>query len=355
MIESLVRPNIRRLKAYTCARNLYKEGVLLDANENAFGSVIELPFDQELNRYPDPDSLMLKEELAKFLGVEVENLFVGVGSDEVIDLLIRVFVGENEEVIICEPTYGMYKVAAEMNGAVVKTCLLNRDFQIDFQSIEQSISLKSKLLFCCSPNSPIGNMLKTQDIEKLCKIFPGIVVLDEAYIEFSSEPSFVERLSDFQNLVILRTFSKAWGLAGLRVGYCVADREIINYLNKVKPPYNLNRISCLLATKALKNKERLYDMKNQILQERKWLKRQLEKMGFVVYPSETNFLLVRMPKASLVVQKLVRDFGIVVRDFSDKPLLEDCVRITVGTFKQNNAFIQSLINLSQCSPVDFIS
>lgn len=341
MIESLIRPNIARLKPYVCARHISQEGILFDANENAFGSVVTAPLDGELNRYPDPSSLELRTALSKFLNVDICSTFIGVGSDEVIDLLMRIFVDPDEEILIFEPTYGMYRVAGEINGVKIKTCLLNEEFQIDFSEFSKMVTKKTKMIFLASPNSPTGNLIKEVDIEKLCKTFRGIVVVDEAYVEFSSESSFVSRVKDFENLVVLRTFSKAWGLAGLRVGYCIANPKTIEYLNKIKPPYNLNRLSSFLAVKALENYEKLFEFRDKITQERKRLAHELKKLGCKVFPSEANFLMVQVPDASGIVKKLARD-GLIVRDFSTKPRLKDCFRISVGTPEQNRLLIQAL-------------
>lgn len=337
MIKSLIRPNIRNLKPYVCARNLYQKGILLDANENAF-------MDGKLNRYPDPESKKLRAALAAYVGVKTKNIFVGVGSDEIIDLLIRLFATPGEEIIVLEPTYGMYRVAAKINEVIVKTSLLNKDFQLDLGNIEKLITSKTKMFFCASPNSPTGNRLNTEDLKKLCTIFPGIIVIDEAYVEFSSQPSFVKNLRRFENLVILRTLSKAWGLAGLRVGYCIANPLAIKYLMKIKPPYNVNCISAALAEEALNNKEKMAEFRQRIILEQTRLSYELKKLGATVFPSKTNFLLVKIPSASSVVKKLAENFGIIVRDFSAKPLLKDCFRVTVGTPEENRAFIQALSN-----------
>ncbi|MBI2638378.1 histidinol-phosphate transaminase [Candidatus Peregrinibacteria bacterium] len=336
-MKSLVRPNIRKLRPYVCARNLYQEGILLDANENAFADDT-----QALNRYPDPESKKLRTALAVYAGVKTENIFAGVGSDEIIDLLIRIFAAPREEIIVLEPTYGMYQVVAQINDVKLKPCLLTENFQPDLRKIRKCISPKTKMLFCASPNSPTGNLLNPSDLKKLCAIFPGIIVIDEAYIEFSSQPSFAENLRRFKNLVILRTLSKAWGLAGIRVGYCIANPLIIEYLMKIKPPYNMNSVSASLAEKALKNKENLAELRQKMMQERTRLSHELKKLGATVFPSEANFLLVKIPSASSIIKKLAEDFTIIVRDFSSRPLLKDCFRVTVGTREENRAFIQSL-------------
>lgn len=335
MIQSLIRPHLRNLTPYMCARNFFQKGVLLDANENAFG-------DKTFSRYPDPRSRRLRAALANYGNVKSENVFVGVGSDEIIDLLIRLFAAPEEKIIVLEPTYGMYAVSAQINNVKVQSCLLDENFQPDLRVIKQHMTPGTKMLFCASPNSPTGNIFNAEDLEKICAMFRGIVVIDEAYIEFSSQPSFAENLRRFPNLVILRTLSKAWGLAGIRVGYCLADRLIVEYLMRIKPPYNVNRISAALAEKALWRKEKLTQWRQEIILERIRLGHELKKLGAIVFPSETNFLLVKIPGAAVLVQKLAENYGIIVRDFSTKPLLENCFRVTVGTPKENRAFIQTL-------------
>lgn len=335
MIKSLIRPHLKNLAPYVCARNLFQKGVLLDANENAFA-------DKTFSRYPDPDSKKLRAALADYANVKSENVFVGAGSDEIIDLLIRLFAAPEEEIIVLEPTYGMYRVAAEINNVKVKTCLLDENFQPDLRAMKKLATPKAKILFCASPNSPTGNMLNIEDLEKICAMFRGIVVVDEAYIEFSSQPSFAENLGRFSNLVILRTLSKAWGLAGIRVGYCLADRLIIEYLMKIKPPYNMSSISAALAEKTINKKAELAQWRQKIVRERNRLSHGLKKLGAKVFPSETNFLLVKIPGAKAFVKKLAENYGIIVRDFSTKPLLENCFRVTVGTPEENKAFLQTL-------------
>lgn len=338
MIKSLIRPHLKNLAPYVCARNLFQKGVLLDANENAFA-------DKTFSRYPDPDSKKLRVALADYANVKSENIFVGAGSDEIIDLLIRLFAAPEEEIIVLEPTYGMYRVAAEINNVKMKTCLLDENFQPDLRAMKKLAAPKAKILFCASPNSPTGNMLNIENLEKICAMFRGIVVIDEAYIEFSSQPSFAENLGRFQNLVILRTLSKAWGLAGIRVGYCLADPLIIEYLMKIKPPYNVSGISAALAEKMLNKKEKLAQWRQKIVYERNRLSHGLKKLGAKVFQSETNFLLVKIPGASALVKKLAENYGIIVRDFSTKPLLEDCFRVTVGTPEENKVFLQTLSTL----------
>ncbi len=345
MITSLIRSNLRKFKPYCSARSLYQKGIFFDANENAFGSVATSELDPLLNRYPDPYSGELRKALASFLAVAEENIFVGNGSDEAIDLLIRLFVEPKEEILIVEPTYGMYAVAGELANATVKRAILRRDFTLDVASLLDMAGPKTKLLFCCSPNNPTGTVIPLQDIERLCRSFKGIVVLDEAYIEFSSTPSATDKVRKLENLVILRTFSKAWGLAGIRVGYAVAQKEIIEFLNRIKPPYNLNRLSSVVATKALSQYPKVVKWRNQIIKERGRLSQAFQRLGFTVFPSEANFLLVRIPNATVIAQGLAARFGIIVRDFSSNPLLKDCIRISVGTPKQNTLLVATLIKL----------
>lgn len=345
MITSLIRSNLRNFQPYSSARSLYQKGLFMDANENSLGSVINTNLDAELNRYPDPYSLDLRKALGKFLGLSERNIFVGNGSDEAIDLLIRLFVESDEEIIVMEPTYGMYKVAAEISGVRVKNCLLTPDFRIDMQNLLSQITPKTKMIFCCSPNNPTGTLVTPEEIKSLCESFNGIVVVDEAYVEFASVPSLIEKLAELENVVILRTFSKAWGLAGIRVGYAVAQELIVDYLNRIKAPYNLNRISSKLAIQALSQSEKMLEFRELILKERKKLAKDLADIGFRVFPSEANFLLVYRVDSSIIAKKLAQDMGVIVRDFNAKPLLKDCLRISIGTPQQNALLIESLIKI----------
>src|SRR3989338_3557293 len=345
MITSLIRKNLKNFQAYSSARSLYQKGVFMDANENSLGSVISTEYYPELNRYPDPLSMDLRKALGQFLDVSEKNIFVGSGSDEIIDLLIRLFVEQDEEIIVLEPTYGMYKVAAEIVGVNVRSLLLKPDFQIDIPNLLSQINSKTKIIFLCSPNNPTGTLVNLEDVETICKNFRGIVVVDEAYIEFASKSSLVKKIPNIENLVVLRTFSKAWGLAGIRVGYAVAQKIVIEYLNKIKLPYNLNRISSGLTIEALKNYQKMLEFRKIILGERKKLADNLSNLGFKVFPSEANFLLVSYPNASDIAKKLAVDYGIIIRDFNSKPLLKDCVRISVGTPEQNDSLIESLTKI----------
>ena len=345
MITRLIRSNLKKFKPYSSARSLYQTGVFFDANENPFGSVVETPIASELNRYPDPCSLNLRKALGTFLGVSIENILVGNGSDEVIDLLVRLFVESNEEVLTIEPTYGMYTIVAELANVAVNRFSLRDNFTLDISALLKSVTPKTKIIFCCSPNNPTGTLISDEDIKRLCRTFKGIVVVDEAYIEFSSQPSLVKKISEFQNLVVLRTFSKAWGLAGIRVGCAVAQKEIIEYLDRIKLPYNLNRLSSGLAIEALKRYPKMLKWRRLILEEREKLAIDLVKLGVTVFRSEANFLLVRFPKASIVAKTLACEYGIIVRDFGSKPLLENCIRISVGTPEQNTLLINTLAKI----------
>ena len=345
MINSLVRSNLRNFKPYSSARSLYQKGVFMDANENSLGSVISSEYSSELNRYPDPLSMALRRALGEFLTVSEKNIFVGSGSDEIIDLLIRLFVEQDEEIIVEEPSYGMYKVAAEVAGVKVKSVLLKEDFQIDISNLLSQITSKTKIIFLCSPNSPTGALISFEEVENICKKFNGVVVVDEAYIEFTSKPSLVNQISSLENLIILRTFSKAWGLAGIRVGYAVAQETIVDYLNKIKLPYNLNRISSKLAIEALGEYQKMLEFREIILTEREKLVNNLANLGFKVFSSEANFLLINYPNASGVAKKLALEYGIIIRDFGSKPMLKDCVRISVGSPEQNDLLIKSLKKL----------
>jgi len=345
MIDQLVRKNIRDMKPYSSARSLYQSGVFFDANENALGSTVTLEGNPELNRYPDPYSKKLRKALGKFLGIGEANIFAGNGSDEIIDLLIRVFVNPDESVLVIEPTYGMYKVAAETAGVGVQSCSLNDKFQIDVPPVLNSITPDTKIIFCCSPNNPTGNLLRADDIEQLCKKFKGIVVVDEAYIEFASKPSLVNNVAGFENLVILRTFSKIWGLAGIRVGYCIANERVIQYLDKIKAPYNLNRVSSALAIKALGEKDTMNKFRDVILSERGRMAKSLQEMNFTIFPSDANFLLVKYPTASKIAKQLADESALIIREFGNKKLLENCVRISIATPEQNELLLTAIKKL----------
>jgi histidinol-phosphate aminotransferase len=347
-IESLIRPNIRSLKPYRSARQDYLTGVLLDANENAFGSAVT--FDGlDLNRYPDPFQTPLRSQLAQLHGVHKDNLFAGVGSDEVIDLLLRIFCEPGtDSILILEPTYGMYRVAADVNNVRVTSCLLTDDFQVDVEAVKQAVTATTKIIFCCTPNNPTGNLLRRNDILRLCAETSAIVVADEAYADFSQSDSLISALADVPNLVVLRTLSKAWGLAAIRLGYAVAYSQVVSYLMKVKSPYNINILTTTEALKALQSSAHVKRSVAAVASERARLVDQLSRFRFVkkIFPSDANFLLVRCADARLLYQQLAQR-GIIIRDRSSEPKLENCVRISVGTPQQNDLLLQALKELSQ--------
>lgn len=345
-VEQLVRKNIRELKPYRSARQDFESGILLDANENSLGSVVT--FDSaELNRYPDPLQKMLRSRLAELARVRTENVFVGVGSDEAIDLLIRIFCEPGQDsIVIAAPTYGMYRVAAEIQGVEVRTCLLTEEFQLNLDTLRSAIDARTKLVFCCSPNNPTANLLKRKDILELCSTTNSIVVVDEAYIDFAEEASLAPFVDEVPNLVILRTLSKAWGLAGIRLGYAIAHPTVVSYLLKVKAPYNVNTLTGSYALKALEQRETMQKFVQTIIGERERLLRELPNVRHVerVYPSQANFILIRCREAKTLYRELARR-GIIVRDRSSEPMLENCLRVTVGTAEQNNLLLNTLNEL----------
>ena len=341
MIEQIVRKNIRNLKPYTSARDIYREGILLDANENSFGSVIDS--DEELNRYPDPSQLSMRMQLGEYLGISHKNLFFGVGSDEIIDLLIRIFCEPGTDAImIPEPTYGMYRVAADINNVRYETVFLNDEFDLDSGSVLNKWNNSIKIIFLCSPNNPTGNLINKDHVKKLVQSTGSVVVVDEAYIDFAGEESSCRDLVNrFPNLVILRTFSKAWGLAGIRLGYCIAGEKVTEYLFKVKAPYNINSLTRSAFNKALLNISKKNQFIEAILSEKKYLIDELEKLSAVqrIYHSDTNYILIKVKNAS-IIQRTLAEKGIIIRDRSSQPKLENCLRITVGTHDQNQKLLE---------------
>ncbi|MFN3759848.1 MAG: histidinol-phosphate transaminase [Algoriphagus aquaeductus] len=341
-LNSILRPHIAKLQPYTSARDEYtgKEGVFLDANENPFGSITE----QDFNRYPDPYQSALKEEIAKIKGVRPGQIFLGNGSDEAIDLLYRAFCNPGKDnVILLPPTYGMYEVSANINDVEIRKVALTPDFQLQPDRILDAADSNSKILFICSPNNPSANKAKREDILFLLENFKGLVVVDEAYIDFSDEPSFTNELDRFPNLLVMQTFSKAWGLASLRLGMAFASEELIRILNKIKPPYNISGLTQETVLAAIKDKAKVDRMIQDILAEREFLKGELEKLPFVqkIHPSHANFLLVQIPNANLVYDDLIEE-KIIVRNRAKVLLCEDCLRITVGTREENEALLKGL-------------
>ena len=344
--QSLVRANIRRMKPYSFARSEFngKAEVFLDANENAFGS----PAGGGYNRYPDPLQTELKVRAAELLCVSPSQIFIGNGSDEVIDLLFRIFCEPGaDDVIICPPTYGMYKVTAEINDIGVKEVSLTENFQLDLPAILNAITLRTKLIFICSPNNPTGNLMDEDAILEIARCFRGIVVIDEAYVHFADRPSFAGKLNTALNLVVMQTFSKAWGMAGLRVGLAIANEPFINLLNRVKPPYNVSGIAQRAALGALEKRDVVEGWIAELLSERDRLVNELEALDIVrkIYPTDANFVLAKFVDSTSIYRHLL-DGGIVVRDRSGVELCEGCLRITVGTKAENDQLINALFSFT---------
>jgi histidinol-phosphate aminotransferase len=346
-INNILRENIKKLVPYSSARDEYQgeASVFLDANENAFGS----PLDQQFNRYPDPLQYDLKKRITEIKGVPPRNIFVGNGSDEAIDILFRSFCNPGvDNVILVPPTYGMYEVSANINDIEARKVTLTEDYQLNLEGIAEAIDKNTKLIFICSPNNPTGNSINRDDIQTLLANFSGIVVVDEAYINFSRQKSFIQELTECANLVVMQTLSKAWGLAGLRVGMAFASEEIIEVMNKVKPPYNVNESSQQLALAALANVAQVNDWIKETLVQRDRLVLQLKDFDFVVdiYPSDANFILVKTTNANGIYDFLVKQ-GIIVRNRSKVELCEGCLRITVGTPDENTVLLDTLKNFNK--------
>jgi len=341
-LDKLVRPNIKTLKPYSSAKDEYTGAakILLDANENSLGS----PLTKWYNRYPDPYQKQLKEKLAFVKQITANQIFIGNGSDECIDILFRTFCEPGKDnIIICPPTYPMYEVSANINDIKVQNAPLLADYQLNVAHIEQLVNERTKIIWICSPNNPTGNSLDRIDIETILNHFNGIVVVDEAYINFSKQKSFVQSLIDYPNLVVLQTLSKAWGLAGLRLGMCFASPQIIGYLNKVKAPYNINIVTQELALQALEEVGQVNDMIKLLVDMRIALAQVIASMPHViqVFPSDTNFILVKIPKARQLYEYLLSQ-GIIVRDRSALELCEDSLRITVGTEQENTLLVDAM-------------
>lgn len=343
-ITKLVRQNIRSVKPYSSARDEFsgEAKVFLDANENSLGS----PLLKWYNRYPDPYQHQLKNAISKIKSVPANHIFLGNGSDECIDLLYRCFCEPGKDnVIICPPTYGMYEVSASINDVEVRKAPLTPSFQLDLEAIESLVDAHTKLIWICSPNNPTGNSLNYEDIAVLLNNFEGLVVVDEAYINFARQRSLLAELNEYPNLVVLQTFSKAWGLAALRLGMAFSCPAIIDWLNKIKPPYNINQATQELALQALEETGQVNDMIREIVAMRDELAAVFRRMPLVqfVYPSDANFLLVKVRDAEGVYQYLLAQ-GIVVRDRSKVELCEGCLRITIGTEAENTLLVDALID-----------
>lgn len=346
MLHELIRPHILHLKPYSSARDEYKgkEGVFLDANENAVGSATDRLF----NRYPDPYQQELKARLAEFHRVLTEQIFLGgAGSDECIELIIRLFCEPKEDnILLLPPTYGMYEVSANVNNVPIKTANLTPDFQLDLPKILETVDSNTKIIFVCSPNNPTANLIHRESILEILEKFAGIVVVDEAYIDFADTPSWTTELDRFPNLIVLQTFSKAWGMAGLRLGKTFANPLIVNYLNKIKLPYNISQIAQETVLEGLKNSKKQQNMVQEILAERQKLLESLGKLPLIkhIFPTDANFVLVKTENPQQVYADLVKQ-KIIVRDRSKISLCEGCLRITIGTPNENKALILALQSL----------
>jgi histidinol-phosphate aminotransferase len=341
-IQSLTRENIKNLTPYSSARDEFsgEAKVFLDANENSLGS----PLIKWYNRYPDPHQVALKEAIGTIKTIAPEQIFLGNGSDECIDLLYRCFCNPGKDnIVICPPTYGMYEVSANINDVEVRRVPLLDDFQLDLVHMESLVDAHTKFIWICSPNNPTGNSINRGDIESVLNNFNGLVIIDEAYINFSRHKSFIQDLADYPNLVVMQTFSKAWGLAGLRLGIAFASMEIIEILNRVKPPYNINQATQEIALNALEEVGQVNDMIKELVQMRVALKAVFEKIPFIekVYPSDANFLLVKVGDARQLYLYLLEQ-GIVVRDRSNVKLCDNCLRITIGTERENTQLVEAL-------------
>jgi histidinol-phosphate aminotransferase len=339
----MIRPNILRMKAYSSARHEFEGSAeyFLDANEN--------PFNNGLNRYPDPLQHQLKERIAEIKQIESNRIFLGNGSDEAIDLLFRIFCEPGKDnVIILPPTYGMYQVAADIADTTIKEVPLDADFQPVFEQIVKAVDANTKIIFFCSPNNPTGNSIRPEIMEQVLEFFPGPVVVDEAYIDFSTQTSFLSFLDRYPNLLVMQTLSKAWGLAGIRLGMAFASPELIALFNKVKAPYNINQLTQETALKMLEHTDKTALHIGLILEERKRLEKELTNYKFVqkIYPSDANFILVKMDDPNSLYSFLLSE-KIVVRNRSSVPGCEGCLRITVGTADENSQLIKALYKFSE--------
>ncbi len=342
-LKEIVRKNIYSLKPYSSARNEFKgeASIFIDANEN--------PYDTPYNRYPDPLQLQVKEKISALKGVPVENIFLGVGSDEPIDLLYRIFCEpQKDNVVALEPTYGMYAVCADINNVEYRKVSLKENYQFSADELLAATDENSKIIWLCSPNNPTGNALDAAEIEKVLKNFGGIVAVDEAYIDFSSQPSYLKVLKEYPNMVVLQTFSKAWGSAGVRLGMAFASEEIIKIFNKVKYPYNVNVLTQRYAIKLLDNFSQVDKKVKAILKNREKLEKQLAKVKCIkeVYPTDANFILVKTIDSDAIYKYLIEN-GIVARNRNGITLCDNCLRITVGTAEENKQVISALKNFSK--------
>lgn len=344
-INRLLRENIKVLKPYSSARDEFQGNsdamVFLDANEN--------PFENGVNRYPDPQQRTVKSLLSELKGIPQENILLGNGSDEVLDLIFRAFCEPNQDnIITLPPTYGMYSVLANINAVGIKTVQLDENFQPKVDDILNAADTNSKLLFICSPNNPTANSFASESIFKLIQNFKGIVVIDEAYIDFSKEESWISKLNEFPNLIVTQTLSKAYGMAGIRLGICYASKEIISVLNRIKPPYNINELTQQRAIEQLQLNALTKKQVDDILYERDILVNQLATVYFVskIYPTDANFILAKVDDATKRYNQLIEK-GIVIRNRTTQPGCENCLRFTIGIKEENEKLIKELLSISK--------
>ncbi|HUW94063.1 MAG TPA: histidinol-phosphate transaminase [Bacteroidales bacterium] len=339
-LNKLVRENVKALVPYSCARDEFrgKAGIFLDANENPYG---------KLNRYPDPHQSELKSAVSKLRGIAEANIFIGNGSDEIIDLCYRIFCNPGtDKALIFSPSYGMYEVAAAINDVKIIRVPLNVNFQIDMEALLPFLNNESlKLIFICSPNNPTGNCMKKADIKSILSQFEGIVIVDEAYNDFNDHTSFIHMIGKYSNLIVIQTFSKALGLAAARIGMAFADEAIIGFLNKIKPPYNVSVLNQRAALKRLNSISETEDQIKRIRKERDRLSFDLQQLGIVIkiYPSDSNFLLVKVTDATSIYNELV-DNRVIVRNRTT--IVDNCLRITVGTRYENSRLVKVLKNIT---------
>ena len=344
-INTIVRENVKVLKPYSSARDEFEDFdtadmIFLDANEN--------PFENGVNRYPDPQQMSVKSILAKQKNVNLNQILLGNGSDEVLDLLFRAFCEPKvDNVITLPPTYGMYGVLANINAVENKEVLLSNDFQPQIEKIMAAVTDNTKIIFLCSPNNPTGNSFSDESIVFLLQNYKGLVVIDEAYIDFSEKESWINKLEEYPNLVITQTLSKAYGLAGIRLGICYGSSKVISVLNKIKPPYNVNELSQKRALIRLDNTEKIKHEINSIIGQREELLKVLLKVNFVekIYPTEANFILIKVDDANKRYNELINK-GIVIRNRTTQPLCDNCLRLTIGTEVENKKLINELLAIS---------
>ncbi|MFV0152172.1 histidinol-phosphate transaminase [Empedobacter falsenii] len=344
-INNIIRPNVKAMKAYSSARDEFQDinddFVFLDANEN--------PFNNGLNRYPDPFQRKVKSILSEIKNFPTDQILLGNGSDEVLDLIFRAFCEPNQDnVIAISPSYGMYIFLANLNAVEYRKSLLNEsDFQPNIEDIFSKVDENTKMIFLCSPNNPTGEIIKREAILEIVNSFNGLVIIDEAYIDFATEPSWIEEINNYPNVIVTQTLSKAVGLAGIRLGILYASQEIVEVLNKIKPPYNINQLTQLKAIEILSDYEKVVAATNTIVQQKEVLENALTEISFVekIYPSDANFILIKVDNANERYDQLVEK-GIVIRNRNNDDLCKNCLRITVGTEEENGKLVQVLKGLS---------